>query len=132
MIMKEVFKPTPDEPADPGRVFYTITADDVGKTVIITTIGAVYVRDISGGVHEGDVGRRLYRVPVNGEPVIWIWQAENDAQRDARLARTPGPPALVIRNRALTKLEKAMIPLRGCGSHHVGECSDEWPYNFRD
>jgi hypothetical protein len=100
--MREIFKPAPGEPADPGRVFYTIAPEDVGKVVIITEIGPIHVRDIMGRVQEIDVGTRLYRVPSNAGD-MWFWQAENDAQRDTRLAQNT--PA-----RTLTKFERAMIP----------------------
>jgi hypothetical protein len=121
--MREIFKPEPGEPADPGRVFYTITAEDVGKIRISTEIGPIHVRDVMGRVTEDDVGRRLHRVP--GPAGVWFWQAENDAQRDARLAKTPAQGGLnpsepgpldpgAGRTRAtLTKFERAMIPPRG-------------------
>jgi hypothetical protein len=105
--MREIFKPAPGEPADPGRVFYTITPEDAGKVVIITEIGPIHVRDIMGRVRVTDVGTRLYRVPTRTpsgkDGLTWFWQAENDAQRDARL--TQNTPA-----RTLTKFERAMIP----------------------
>jgi hypothetical protein len=88
--MREIFKPAPGEPADPGRVFYTIAPEDVGKRVIVTEIGPINVRDIMGHVLPDDVGKRLYRVPARvpgpDRSDLWFWQAENDAQRDARLA----------------------------------------------
>jgi hypothetical protein len=78
----EVFRPGPT--ADPGRVFYTITADDIGKGLIQTTAGVIFVDSFMGKVQDHDVGRRLYRVPTN-DPDIWIWSPENDTQRQARL-----------------------------------------------
>jgi hypothetical protein len=176
--MKEIFKPAPDEPADPGRVYYTLTADDVGKRVIVTTIGAIHVGDIMGAVLPIDVGKRLYRVP--GGSGLWLWQAENDDQRDARLGQeVPAHGSLFMvststgrtfryhavsaeqaeamfnadrqemdeasqakcgqfvsvrlgTRAALSRQERAMIPPRGCGVHHAGECSEEWPHNARE
>jgi hypothetical protein len=87
--MREVFKPQPGEPGDPGRVFYTITPDDVGKRVITTTIGPVDVGNIIGAVLPIDVGKRLYRVPCKDPSALWFWQCESDSQRDWRLARNP-------------------------------------------
>jgi hypothetical protein len=82
-------------PADPGRVFYTIRPEDVGKGIIDTEIGPIAVSDVLGRVQPGDVGKRLYRVPTDGglpdQPLLWYWQAENNQQRDARLARDTTP-----------------------------------------
>jgi hypothetical protein len=78
----EVFRPEP--PIDPGRVFYTITEDDIGKGLIHTTAGVIYVESIMGKVQDHDVGRRIYRHQTP-DPGIWIWTAENDTQREARL-----------------------------------------------
>jgi hypothetical protein len=84
---REVFRPAPGQDNDPGRVFYTITADDVGKLVLKTTIGPISLESVIGYVQPGDVGKRLYRVPADdGEH--WIWQCESNAQRDRRLARS--------------------------------------------
>jgi hypothetical protein len=83
--MREIFKPSPGEPADPGRVFYTITTDDIGKRFIKTTIGTIELGSVIGYVQPGDVGKRLYRVPNDADD-SYIWQCENDAQRDRRLA----------------------------------------------
>ena len=82
--MREVFAPR--EPTDPGRVFYTITAADVHKTVIQTEIGPVNVVSFMGPVQKGDVGKRLYRVP-NEAGDYWFWQVENNEQRDKRLGK---------------------------------------------
>jgi hypothetical protein len=87
LIMREIFKPQPAGPGDPGRVFYTITADDVGKRVIKTTIGPLDIGSVIGAVLPIDVGKRLYRVPCNDRSAPWIWQCESDTQRDARLAK---------------------------------------------
>jgi len=78
----EVFKPAP--PADPGRVFYTLAEDDIGKGLIHTTAGVIYASSVMGKVQDHDVGRRLYRVPTS-DPGIWIWSVESDLQREARL-----------------------------------------------
>jgi len=88
---REVFRPEPGEPRDPGMIFYTITADDVAKRVISTTAGDISLKGWFGVVASVDVGKRLYRVPtdggIEGQPVSWTWQAENEVQRDARIAR---------------------------------------------
>jgi len=88
---REVFKPEPGEPRDPGRIFYTITADDIGKQIIPAETGAIILSGWFGIIRPGDVGKRLYRVPsdsgIEGQPVTWTWQAEDDSQRDARVAR---------------------------------------------
>ena len=85
MSAREVFG-VKAAPADPGRGFYTITEADVRKSVIQTEIGPISLGDVIGHVLPGDVGKRLYRVHVNDPAGGWIWQAENDGQRDARLA----------------------------------------------
>jgi hypothetical protein len=84
---REVFAPAGHESSDPGRIFYTITPADVGHTTIKTTAGPVHLASFFGRVLPGDVGKRLYRVPCDDPAAGWIWQAENDAQQDARLAR---------------------------------------------
>jgi hypothetical protein len=84
--MREIFKPQPDEPADPGRVFYTITAEDVGCRVIVTDIGPIIVGDFIGAIQPADVGRRLYRVPVP-DTSQWVWQCESDDHRFRRQMR---------------------------------------------
>jgi hypothetical protein len=71
---------------DPGEVFYTITREDVGKTTIVTTAGPIRMIEILGRVQAGDVGKRVYRMPCDDPAAGWVWQAENDAQRDERLA----------------------------------------------
>lgn len=82
--MREVFRPEPAA-EDDELLFYTIIRDDVRKGSILTTAGRIDVTPVLGFITTHDVGRRLYRVPsVNGGHV---WQAENDAQRDHRLAR---------------------------------------------
>lgn len=82
--MREVFNRK--NQADPGRVFYTITRDDVwgNSAVVQTEIGPIYIRQVLGRLTPNDVGRRMYRVPGNDER-YWYWQAENDKQRAARL-----------------------------------------------
>jgi len=83
--MREIFKPEPEaEPRPAERVFYTITADDVGKLRIRTTEGLIPVGDVIGYVQAGDVGKRLVRVPT---PDGHIWRCENNEQRDKRLSR---------------------------------------------
>ena len=88
---REVFKPEPGESRDPGRIFYTITADDVGKRVIRTTAGPVNAGDVIGAILPIDVGKRLYRVPtdggIEGQPVSWTWQCESDGQMITRQRR---------------------------------------------
>ena len=84
----EVYRFEPTQ--DPGHVFYTITAEDVGKRSIRTAAGTISVTDVIGQVLAGDVGKRLYRVPCDDPAAGWIWQAENDKQRDERLAREDG------------------------------------------
>ena len=88
MSYREVFKPSPEDNSDPGKIFYTITPDDVGKGVITTTAGHIRVTDVLDRVLPGDVGKRLYRVQNNAED-SWLWQAENNRQRDERLSREP-------------------------------------------
>lgn len=84
--MEEIFTETAP---DPGNCFYTIREADVGKTVIRTTAGPVRITGPLGLILTRDVGKRLYRVPVN-DGSGWTWQAESASQRDARLA--PGNP----------------------------------------
>jgi hypothetical protein len=81
MDYREVFKA--QTPSDPGQVFYTITADDIGKTTIVTEAGPIYLNQVIGRVLDGDVGIRLYRVP--GQPAGYRWTAENRQQRNDRL-----------------------------------------------
>jgi hypothetical protein len=82
--MREVFKLAPA--ADPGQMFYTITVEDVGKSLIETTEGVIRLPEVIGRVMSWDVGKRLYRVPAD-DGSSWVWQAENGRQRDARLAQ---------------------------------------------
>lgn len=85
--MREVFRPEPKpEELVSERVFYTITRDDVRTTLIKTTAGMVNVGDVIGKVQARDVGKRLYRVPADAGD-SYVWQCENDQQRDERLAR---------------------------------------------
>lgn len=86
---REVFTAEPGEQQDPGRIFYTVTAADIGRITIRTTAGPVHLSDWFGRIQACDVGKRLYRMPadggIEGQPVTWIWQAENDRQRDERV-----------------------------------------------
>jgi hypothetical protein len=85
---REVFRPEAGK-ADPGRVFYTITTEDVGNRFIQTTAGVIELGSIIGYVLKQDVGKRLIRVPRDDpRGAGWTWQCESDAQRDARLARS--------------------------------------------
>jgi len=83
--MREVFKPT-SESGDPGRVFYTITRDDIGHGFIQTTAGQVALGSVMGFVLAQDVGKRLYRLP-NHAGDSYIWQVESNDQRDQRLGK---------------------------------------------
>jgi hypothetical protein len=83
---REVFKPDPGQSSDPGRVFYTITAEDTGKRHIRTTAGTIDLAGVIGYVLAGDIGKRLYRVPNNAGD-WWFWQCESNRQRDARIAK---------------------------------------------
>jgi hypothetical protein len=81
---REVFRASDQPPPDPGRVFYTITAADVGMTLIPLAIDTIRLDGWFGRVTPGDVGKRLYRVPCDAEgrpsgtpDAGWIW-AEND------------------------------------------------------
>ena len=82
---REVFRQE-GPPADPGKIFYTITSEDAGKSSILTTAGNIYVGDIMGRILPGDAGKRVYRVPVPDDGG-WIFQVENDKQRDERMSR---------------------------------------------
>jgi hypothetical protein len=89
---REVFRPDPAAGyRDPGKIFYTITAEDAGKIILHTTACDISLAGWFGIVQPGDAGRRLYRVPgnggIDGQPVTWIWQDETVRQRDARIAR---------------------------------------------
>ena len=86
--MREVFEISVTPPVDPGRCFYVITTADIGKKRIRTTAEPVPipVGDIMGQVLPDDVGKRLYRVPVN-DGSGWIWQTESVSQRNRRLMR---------------------------------------------
>jgi hypothetical protein len=86
MVMHEVFK---GEPADPGLVFYTITREDVGREVIDTTAGIIFLRESIQRVLDIHVGLRIYRVPAStltAGATGWIWKAESDEGHAARLA----------------------------------------------
>jgi hypothetical protein len=84
--MREVFRPDPEEPIS-ERVFYTITSDDVRKSHIKTEVGVIDVAEVIGPVQAQDVGKRLYRLPNNAGD-SYVWQCENNRQRDERLARS--------------------------------------------
>jgi hypothetical protein len=79
--MREVFLAR--ERRDPGRVFYTILAEDVGKTVIQTEIGPILVNEFIGRIRSKDIGKRLYRVPNNAGD-YWYWQLEGKKQFEER------------------------------------------------
>jgi hypothetical protein len=64
---------------------YTLTTDDVGKTVLHAFGSAWKVEDFMGRILAGDVGKRVFRRPVDGAPGA-VLQVENDQQRDRRLA----------------------------------------------
>ena len=81
--MREIFTPR-EKKRDPGRVFYTLRREDIGKTVIDTEIGPIHVKEFIGQVLRIDVGKRLYRVP-NDEKNYWFWQMENQEQYERRL-----------------------------------------------
>jgi hypothetical protein len=82
---REVFAPDENQPADPGRVFYTIRLADAGKSVGRTTAGPVSVSGVIGRVLRCDAGKRLYRVPCDDPAAGWTWQCESAGQRDTRL-----------------------------------------------
>jgi hypothetical protein len=86
--MREVFAIA--RPPDPGEVFYTITAHDVGKTVIeVSEGGPIPVGPALGVVRAWDVGRRLYRVQAEGTG-RWRWEAEDQGHWFARAGRQEG------------------------------------------
>lgn len=76
----EVFKPSPQTTNDPGRLFYTITPEDVGHRFIKTTAGVIALESVLGYVQSIDVGKRIYRVPCEDPTAPWIWQAESQDQ----------------------------------------------------
>lgn len=91
MRYREVFKPARNAPDAPGRVFYTIAPEDVGRRTAIKLENGLHV-DIPGTlgyVQEQDVGKRVYRTQHADPAAGWFWQSENNEQRDARLAREP-------------------------------------------
>jgi hypothetical protein len=72
-------------PVPAGR-FFEIGPRDVGRATI-GAFGQVWpVANFMGRVLPGDVGKRVYRVPMHDKSG-YILQVENDAQRDARLGR---------------------------------------------
>jgi hypothetical protein len=79
----EIF--APDRPARLGFVFYTIRAEDVGKSVIETEKGPISLSAVIVRVSKGDIGKRVYHV-LNEAGDTWFWQVENDAQRDKRVS----------------------------------------------
>lgn len=81
----EISKPGPEPGPDFQRLFYTIAEADVGKGTIVTTAGPIYVASFMGRVQEQDVGKRIFHVPCHDPAALWIWQVENNSQRDARL-----------------------------------------------
>jgi hypothetical protein len=99
--MKEVFRRP--VPADPGEVFYTITAADVGTSFIETEIGPIVVASCLGEILPSDVGRRLYRVAAL-PPFDWTWLAETVIEH-ARRAEQLNREAELWRLRALKSEE---------------------------
>lgn len=82
--MREIFAPTSSTRKDYSeRIYYTITADDIGKRYITTTEGTIALGDVIGYVQPDDVGTRLYRIPLDGG-IRYIWQAESRDQRTHR------------------------------------------------
>lgn len=67
----------------PASRFFEIGPRDVGRS----TIGAFGqnwpVANFMGRIQPGDVGKRVYRVPMDDKSG-YILQVENDAQRNAR------------------------------------------------
>lgn len=90
--MREIFKPRNGERLELGRVFYTITADDIGRRSIRTTECMIPVSDVIGYVQRQDIGKRLYRVRCNDPAGGWTWQCESARQRDERLTGTWSAP----------------------------------------
>lgn len=89
----EVFPP--EDARNPEHVFYTLTARDVVKGTIRTSVSTIdLLNDLNfGRVQKGDVGRRLYgTLGVPGWDGYY-WKAETNAQRDARLACEGTPDA---------------------------------------
>ena len=108
--MREIFAPKDPADTDPGRVFYTIRPEDVGKGTIPTEIGPILLVNVIGRVMSCDIGKRLYRMPAGADPdgrvIEWIWQAENEEQRDRRLARAEQRQGVLARQRAITTEEQ--------------------------
>jgi hypothetical protein len=85
--MREIFKPEPGQELELGRLFYTITGDDVDKRFIRTTKCVIELGSVIGRVLRQDVGKRLYRVRCEDPAAGWVWQCESARQRDERKAR---------------------------------------------
>lgn len=85
MGYREVFETTDKTSTDPGRIFYTIRREDIGKRFIRTPEILIQLADVIGYVQPADVGKRLIRVQNNAKD-SWFWVCEGDAQRDKRLA----------------------------------------------
>lgn len=83
--MREIYKPVPGRERELGRVFYTITGDDVDRRFIRTTECVIAVGDVIGYVQRQDVGKRLYRMRCNDPAAGWTWQCESARQWDERL-----------------------------------------------
>jgi|SRR5215471_14224070 len=101
--MREIFAPKDPADTDPGRVFYTIRPEDVGKGTIPTEIGPIHLVNVIGRVMSCDIGKRLYRMPAGADPdgrVAWVWQCENEEQRNTRVAREERRQAVLARQRA--------------------------------
>lgn len=84
--MREIFPSNPAQPPDPGRVYYTIRQEDVGKTLIATEIATINVSEFMTRVRGHDVGKRIIRTPNNAGD-YWFWQLESQEQFETRMAR---------------------------------------------
>lgn len=69
-----------------ATAFYTLMEGDVGRAPLYAFGRAWSVGDFMGRILPGDVGKRVYRAPMN-DGSGYVLQVENDQQRDARLAR---------------------------------------------
>jgi hypothetical protein len=66
--------------------YHTLTREDVGRAVLDLWGRKWSVQSFMGRILPGDVGKRVYRVPMDDRSG-YILQVENDSQRDTRLAR---------------------------------------------
>lgn len=85
--MREIYTVVPGEAPDPGRVFYTIRREDVGKSVLNTEIGPIHVTEFIGRVLYSDVGKRIYRTPNNAGD-MWFWQIESHVNFEIRTRKS--------------------------------------------